>query len=517
VLDDPSRDFPDPSVDPTYLKLVDWIDQPLVGDDVLVGGDGADHFLFETLINGKADIILEHVNDDRTIDWMGVAGENARLHDHWVDAFGIDVVADYVAGEDKISVIGHTTRVAVDHRTIDTDGDGIDDDAVSIITAYSQQGNGGAHDEDLIGYIVVHGDRVEEEDITIDPKAAYGVVESVDELQEAVAPSGAMRVGEYFGYDTRDIAGDPIGSDPGAFSENPWLMGGHVDLASATSSIVAPGLVASDAGGSFDGSTSKTIGHDDAMLLRQGTIAFTFIANDPGNGENQALFSKDHSGMEEGGHVTAWISDSGYLKLRFQDRSESHYLVHSSEKIVAGQDYSVAFTFDAKSTSLLVNGAVVDTDHGFYGGGMDENAEDIVLGASTHARRGDDDRLDWHLDGEVANLLILDRPLQPVEADLLANGGGEWSALSALDYAEAPAEPEPDGGNGGDDNFISKFINMILKLFGLGGRDAPPETMSESEALGAFEFALLSDIVPDVEESEVVDDSSEEVTPDLAA
>ena len=143
---------PDPSVDAEYLKLVDWLDQPLIADDVLVGGDGKDHFLFETQINAKKDILVDNLKDDgRTINWHGVAGENARLHDHWVDAFGIDVIADYDADDDTISVIGHTTQVEVTYSTVDTDGDGIDDDAVSIIRAYSQQGNGGAHDEDNIG------------------------------------------------------------------------------------------------------------------------------------------------------------------------------------------------------------------------------------------------------------------------------------------------------------------------------------------------------------------------------
>ena len=52
------------------------VDHPLAADDVLVGGEGADTFLIQPLINAKKDIILRHVNDDRSIHWGGVAGEN---------------------------------------------------------------------------------------------------------------------------------------------------------------------------------------------------------------------------------------------------------------------------------------------------------------------------------------------------------------------------------------------------------------------------------------------------------
>ncbi|MEM6423329.1 MAG: LamG-like jellyroll fold domain-containing protein, partial [Pseudomonadota bacterium] len=68
--------YEDPSVDPEYLKLVDWIDQPLIADDILVGGAGRDEFRFETYINGKLDILLEHTMPNRMIHWHGVAGEN---------------------------------------------------------------------------------------------------------------------------------------------------------------------------------------------------------------------------------------------------------------------------------------------------------------------------------------------------------------------------------------------------------------------------------------------------------
>ena len=120
----------------------------------------------------------------------------------------------------------------------------MDDDAVSVITVYSQQGaGGGAHDEDYLGYIIVHGDRVEEDDIETDAKVAYGIVETIDDIQEAVAPEGETKwidldgdgVAEHLGYDSRDVDGDPIGETPWSYSSNDWLNTGQVNLASALS------------------------------------------------------------------------------------------------------------------------------------------------------------------------------------------------------------------------------------------------------------------------------------------
>ncbi|MEM6538889.1 MAG: LamG-like jellyroll fold domain-containing protein [Pseudomonadota bacterium] len=453
VLDDPSR--PDGgSIDDEYLKLYDWIDQEIAGDDVLVGGAGADEFKFETLINGKKDILAEHTMDNRMIHWHGVAGENTYIHDHWVDGLGIDVVADFNKAEgDTISVIGHTTQVEVDHRTIDTNDDGIDDDIVSVITVYSQQGNGGgAHDEDYLGYIVVHGDRVEEDDIETDAGAHYGIVDTIDEIQEAVAPNGETKwldldgdgVAEHLGYDTRDVDGDPVGSSPWAYSSNEWLNTGQVDLTSSLpDGITAPNVLLENGGGSFDGANSIEIPHTDAQAATSGTWSFNFTADDPGNGSNQALLSKDHSGFEDGGHLTAYITTNGALKVRFQGTDDEVNLVDWQIKIEAGEEYHFAFTFDDDETAFYLNGQLIDSDEG-YAAGMSGNTEDLVLGASTRTRDEDNDNLQWHFDGEISDLLMLDRPLEDIEVLFLSENGGDITALDSL-YDDDPA-PEVDTG-----------------------------------------------------------------------
>ncbi len=423
-------------------------------DDVLVGGAGADTFQFETLINGKKDIILEHVNDDRTIDWMGVAGENTYIHDHWVDGIGIDVIADFnKAEDDTISIKGHTTQIEVDYHTIDTDGDGVDDDAVSLITLYSQQGNGGgAHDEDYLGYVVVHGDRVEEDDIETDAGVAYGIVETVDDIQEAVAPTGETKWIEledgtmHLGYDTRDVDGDPVGNSPWDYSSNDWLNTGEVDLASAIpEGLEAPTVLLSNDGGTFGGGANPPIeiAHDAAQAVAEGTWAFNFTADNPGNGQNQALFSKDHSGMGEGGHLTAYITGNGVLKVRFQSETEEKYLVDWGKKIVAGEDNHFAFTFDEDEIAFYLNGELIDADTGFADG-MTGNEEDLVLGASTRTRVDENDNLEWHFDGTIDNLLLLDRPLEEIEILFLAEGDGDIDALNGIYDLESEEEVEEE-------------------------------------------------------------------------
>lgn len=492
VLDDPSRDFPDPSVDNAYLKLVDWVDQPLVADDVLIGGGGNDHFQIEGLINGKKDILIDNLMEDgRSIHWHGVAGENNRLHDHWVDLFGIVVIADYVAGEDTISIIGHTVNIEVTHLPIDMDEDGFNDNIMSVITAYSQQGNGGAHDEDIVGYVVVFGDLVEEEDVITDAGVHYGIVDTIDELQEALAPSGETKTSvgpngeELFGYDSRDVDGDPIGTNPFAYSDNPWLGTEAVDLASALPDGVDPPAIAlSDAGGVFDGSETgvKKIEHSAPLAQVAGTIAFSFVANDPAGASWQGLLSKDHTGLKTGGHMTIYLSPSGQVKVRFQGETETVYLY--GDRVEAGQDVHIAFTFDEDQIKLYQDGALVDEADGFpnsetpgFPGGMSGNTEDIYLGASAEQLNGADANLRYFFEGKIGDLAILDRPLDDYEALFLAAGGGDLEALAAiyppdgLPSVEDPTDPGPNLLEGDDEDNTLKGYDDADLILGYAGND----------------------------------------------
>ena len=86
-----------------------------------------------------------------------------------------------VAQGDKIEISAHTGEVkSIEHK--DSNGDGRND--YSLITVISQQGNAGAHDEDLLGTIKVYGDKVKASDIAVD-QTVYGAYEKVGELNGA--------------------------------------------------------------------------------------------------------------------------------------------------------------------------------------------------------------------------------------------------------------------------------------------------------------------------------------------
>ncbi|MEM9063140.1 MAG: LamG-like jellyroll fold domain-containing protein [Pseudomonadota bacterium] len=483
VLDDPSRPLGN-QIDLEYLKLADWIDQPIEADDVLVGGAGNDTFYIQTLINGTKDILLEHTQEDRSIRYHGVAGENTYVHDHWVDLSGIDVIADFKRGEDEIKIIGHTTNILdITHKSYDSDGDGVHDDAMSIVQIYSQQGNGGgAHDEDMIGYAVVFGDLVTEDDIQTDAGAHFGIVRTVDDIQEAVAPTGETKISvtddgvTIFGYDSRDIEGNPMAADPLSFSSNPFLD--QVDFASSKTGGPLTVIVEND-GGTFDGvDDAVTIPHTQDQAQLEGTWAFSFTAETPGDGR-QVMLSKDHSGYKGGGHLSFYVESNDYFYARFQGESETRHLRFSDEKIQAGESYHIAFTFTADTIALYVNGEMVDAEEGFPEG-MLGNIEDAVIGASTMQRWNDDDRLRDFFDGTVEQITVFDRAIDPVEAVLLASTGGDHSILTSdVDDQTGATMPVADiVGDDGDNRLFGDAGNNIMdggaghdRLYGRAGDD----------------------------------------------
>jgi hypothetical protein len=457
AIGEPTRGDPDNEVNRERQKLYGWEDQPLLADDILVGGEGRDTFLFNPQINAKRDIILKHVNSDRTIDWADVAGENDELHDHWVDSFGIDVIADYRAAEDTIAIVGHTAAPEVRYELIDSDGDGVVDDTLSIITVYSNQhGGGGAHTRDLIGQIVVHGDLVDLDAVVVDAGVTHGIVETVDELQEALAPSGPPKSTTLangttiLGYDTREADGSlgPIVEAPQDFVDNPYADRGLFDYAGsvpedapplaavvdALSDPVLAEMVLSGAAGDF-----VNLPHEDIAGMAQaaGTVAFAFTAADPG-GSNQALLSKDARGFVDGGHLTAWIDKNGHVQVRYQSTGDSVVLKAGDVAIEPGETYHLAFSFDAAAATLYIDGEHQDSEDlsgdPAFAAGMTGNTESLVFGASTARRNsGEVDNLQDFFDGLIEDALVLNRPLYPVEALQLAEGALDFEPTASAD------------------------------------------------------------------------------------
>ena len=497
VLGAPSRPFPDPSIDAALLKLVDWTDQPLYADDIFLGGPGSDHMYVNTLINGKKDIILEHIVDGtRSIDWHGVAGENRYIHDHWVDGVGIDIFADFDADEDEISIIGHTTNIEVTYQAVDSDGDGTEDAILSLVRAYSQQGNGGgAHDEDMLGILAVIGDLVTEEMIETNAGAHDGIVETIDELQEALAPSDdpspVARPGGVLGYDDRDVEGRPLSSDPIAWSVNPYMAEARPDFAWRTVSDLGPiAVVNAHPGGRLDGTGHMTMPHAPGEQQAEGSYLLSFTADSPGAG-NQALLSKDFRGKQEGGHLTLWIDTNGYLKVRFQSPDDEVSLKFR-EKIEAGEHYDVAFSYTGEGTRLFVDGQMVDDDEGFASG-MLGNDGSTAIGASTRRRVEEDDPLEWHFEGEIGKVAVLDKPVGLLEALILTGHGNDPAALGAAPFEGLPDPGEPgdpgDPVDPGDPGPVteSQYIDFALWDTGTDEKIAdisPDTTISEAELSG---------------------------------
>jgi len=172
-------------------------------NDTMTGGRGADTFRFEGMVNAKDEIVAKHVNADGTIDWVGVTGENGAVHDHWVDGFGNDTITDFNRSQgDKIEISAHTAEVK-SIKYVDANHDGRTD--YSLITVISQQGNAGAHDEDLLGTIKVYGDKVKASDIQV-TQTVYGAYEKVGELpagthyeieDDGVLPNGGTDGGHH--------------------------------------------------------------------------------------------------------------------------------------------------------------------------------------------------------------------------------------------------------------------------------------------------------------------------------
>ena len=315
-----------------------------------------------------------------------MAGENANIHDHWVDMIGNDVITDFNREEgDRIVIEGHTTKI----RSItygDSNGDGVVDH--TVITLYSDQGSGGgAHNNDDLGTITVYGDLVTQTDISTTAKPAYGIVRSIADLEEALQP---IEMGE----DRGDIA--PPADLPD--TDDLPLPDGMTPV------FAIAGALALD--GTREGQIA--IAHDDAMEIEEGTIAFSFKA-DRISGYD-ALFSKDASGNGTGGHLTAWVTEWGDVKLRFQTETSERWL-KAEDVVEAGTEHDFAFTFGDDGIFLFVDGLEVASDEDFQSDWLG-NEEFLMIGSNGWGSpTGEIGWTNDHFDGDIFDFRILDDQL----------------------------------------------------------------------------------------------------------
>ena len=105
---------------------------------------------------------------------------------------------------------------------------------------------------------------------------------------------------------------------------------------------------------SYSGSSGDVdnIAHQSIFEFPEGTIAFSFIDDDPS--VRQGLVVKDASGFAGGGNHFAAYIEKGDLKVRFQDGSDS--ATFKVDDIAAGQEYEIAATFGADGVQFFVDG-----------------------------------------------------------------------------------------------------------------------------------------------------------------
>ncbi|MEM7754429.1 MAG: cadherin domain-containing protein [Planctomycetota bacterium] len=158
----------------------------------------------------------------------------------------------------------------------------------------------------------------------------------------------------------------------------------------------------------FDGSGDYVvIDHTEEMLLDNGRIEMRFNSDDVS--EKQGLFSKDSSGYDDGGHVTAWVND-GRVEIRFQSDGANHWL-YSDAVLEDGTWHDVAFEFGEDGAKLYVDGVEHDTSS--YTGGLGAtsggsgNTEPLVIGGSQWASGdGVADNVVDHFQGRIADVAI---------------------------------------------------------------------------------------------------------------
>ncbi|UWR25066.1 tandem-95 repeat protein [Sulfitobacter sp. S223] len=160
---------------------------------------------------------------------------------------------------------------------------------------------------------------------------------------------------------------------------------------------------------SYDGSAAQVqnIAPSETFEFREGTIAFSFIDDNPG--VRQGLVVKDASGFVGGGnHFAAYIENSDLI-VRFQDGANSSTQVF--ENLNAGQEYEVAAVFADEGVQLWVDGVLRGEQSGLVSS-WETNQEFLQVGGLGWASATGNGSFTNPFSGEIADLQIFDAALE---------------------------------------------------------------------------------------------------------
>jgi hypothetical protein len=163
----------------------------------------------------------------------------------------------------------------------------------------------------------------------------------------------------------------------------------------------------------FDGADDYVEVADSPIFqMGAGTISMWIMPTT--SGVEQAIFSKDSSGDDAGGHLTIYFDVGGSVRARLQDNQNNDYEV-ASIPMPLNQWHHIAFTFGGnEGMTLYVDDIVAGKDP--YTGALIRNEEPLVIGASTDASGNlTATPINKVFNGQIAQVQFYDRQLLRTE------------------------------------------------------------------------------------------------------
>lgn len=220
-----------------------------------------------------------------------------------------------------------------------------------------------------------------------------------------------------------------------------------------------------------DGSTGYIELPDDtdldlpALTIMLDVTAHT-LAGDAG------IFSRDGSGLQDGGHVTMLRSGSD-LKVRVQT-AESESWLRVRDVFELGETRNIALTLDGNTAALYVDGRLYETER--TTANWLQADEDITIGANAWSQSDSaDNRVKQVFDGRIDNLRIYDSALTVTEIRAVTGLGGE----AADPAASEPVVPLPSGTTG---TGLDRLVDIITLDVGLERRVADEDVVAGATA-----------------------------------